>query len=554
MITINKSSSLHISVPKQCPSLISLGKTLGSLIEKSVGCSWSVNDGTEPDIILDIAPFAESVFQSKVLPDECFLTEERNGSLFLLGNDEKALTYAVYDFGETFLDCVYMTADEDYIPKKNAVTVESGYSKEDRPLMNYREVYYHNAWHDTLGDKWKLNGDCNHPNSDPQWGLFCHSFFDIIPPAQYFESHPEYFSMHGGKRTNYSQLCCSNDEMIDQAIENLRVMMNNKPSAHYWSVSQNDGGSPCECEKCQKLDKDAGSPFGSIAYFVNRVAKAFPDKTISTLAYWYSTKAPQNVVLEDNVSVLLCAFEVDRHIPIAKQTINEGFYKNLTEWKHLCKRLFVWDYCVQFSTLIAPYPNFHVLAPNLQFFYECGVRYMYAQGNRERVGEFSALRAYLLAKLLWDPYCDIEMHKKRFIAAYYGKASPYVTSYLNALQDNLISSGEPLSMYGKPERESFLSRENLDTYLGWIRTAMEQVKNDPVILARVEEIYMSLLFVKIKTKRYDKAEEHQIFSDFKRTAKSSGCEKVDEVRITADMFIEGYETGNMPEDTVYAFS
>ena len=90
-----------------------------------------------------------------------------------------------------------------------------------------------------------------------------------------------------------------------------------KPSATYWSVSQNDNDQYCRCEPCTELNtKYGGVPSGSILYFVNEVAKAFPDKIISTLAYWYSRTPPQNIQAQSNVNIMLCNIESRRQGPV----------------------------------------------------------------------------------------------------------------------------------------------------------------------------------------------------------------------------------------------
>lgn len=553
MLVIN-SSNASLSVCTEKNELSDIGKILTTYIQKSTGISIpSASRKNENQFVLDILPLKTELPHKLFLKKDDYVIFEKENNVYLYSGSLTSLKYAVYDFLETFFDCVFTSSDSEYIPKKSSVVINDDFYKYEYPKFLYREVYYRNAFNDNFAAKLKLNGDCNNPGAPKKWGLFCHSFFTIIPPDKYFSSNPEYFSQHNGKRVNSSQLCCSNDNMINEAIKNLIVLMSQNPEAEYWSVSQNDGGAPCECEKCKKLDEEAGSHIGSIAYFVNKIAEAFPNKTISTLAYWYSRTAPKKLKLRNNVSILLCSLEVNRSKPINQDSLSKSFYYDLSEWRKITDNIFIWDYCIQFSNLIAPFPNLDILAPNLRFFHETDVKYMFAQGNREKVGELSALRAYLLAKLLWNPYCDIEYHKNKFLYAYYGDAGKYISEYINLLHKNLKKNNESLSIYGKPEKELFLSKECLDEYSAILENAKKSVINQPLYLSKTEEIILNILYVRIKTKRYDKKDELKIFSEFKRIANNCGCEKVDEVRITLDMFINGFETGNPPEDTIYAF-
>lgn len=63
-------------------------------------------------------------------------------------------------------------------------------------------------------------------------------------------------------------------------------------------------------------EKYGGVPSGSLIYFVNKIAKEFPTKVISTLAYWYSGEAQKNIKPEPNVNSMLCNIESKRQRPV----------------------------------------------------------------------------------------------------------------------------------------------------------------------------------------------------------------------------------------------
>ncbi len=131
-----------------------------------------------------------------------------------------------------------------------------------------------------------------------------------------------------------------------------------KPAATYWSVSQNDNDQYCRCEACSQLNtKYGGVPSGSILYFVNEVAKAFPDKVISTLAYWYSRTAPSNLQAEHNVNIMLCNIESRRQAPVFET--DSAFSNDLIAWGKLSGNILIWDYNIQFANLVSPFPNLH---------------------------------------------------------------------------------------------------------------------------------------------------------------------------------------------------
>ena len=158
-----------------------------------------------------------------------------------------------------------------------------------------------------------------------------HTFGKLVPWQDYFKTHPEYFSEMNGRR-NIDQLCLSNPEVLKLTIENLKKEMALQPNEKYWSVSQNDNFSYCQCEKCTKIIAEEGSPSGPIIRFVNEVATQFPDKIISTLAYQYSRKAPIVSKPAKNVQVMLCTIELNRSKSIEEDKGSESFKNDIIEW------------------------------------------------------------------------------------------------------------------------------------------------------------------------------------------------------------------------------
>jgi hypothetical protein len=70
------------------------------------------------------------------------------------------------------------------------------------------------------------------------------------------------------------------------------------------------------------------------------------------------------------------------------------------------------------------------MAANLRLFSRSNVIGMMVEGNHNAPwGEFSELKQWMTAQLLWNPRQDADSLASLFIAAYYGKAAPYVQQY-----------------------------------------------------------------------------------------------------------------------------
>ena len=93
-------------------------------------------------------------------------------------------------------------------------------------------------------------------------------------------------------------------------------------------------------------------------------------------------------------------------------------------------------------------PNMERLQKNAQYFYEKGIKGVFAQGNYQDPvsGEFGMLRSYLLAKLLWDPYTDLEQHKQEFLNAYYGEGGAKVGEYLDIIHSLVLDHNREFNL------------------------------------------------------------------------------------------------------------
>ena len=325
--------------------------------------------------------------------------------------------------------------------------------------------------------------------------------------------------------------------MLNVVVENLKKEIKKKPKALYWSVSQNDNNVYCQCEACKVQDEIDESPMGSVLNFVNQVAEHFPDKIISTLAYWYTRKVPKITRPRENVHILLCNIEANRGAPIEIDERSKESKQELLAWKEICKNVFLWDYCIQFRNLVSPFPNLEVLAPNIRFFVENNVTSLFSQCNREIGGEFYELRGYLLAKLMWNPQLEYEDILDDFLTGYYHQAAPYIKTYIETIHRE--NTEKRLNIFGGPEdgRNSYLSAENYKKYEQLFEQALEAVKEDEDAAYRVYTARLPLLYAGIVLKYGTKQEQTERIGAFIDQARRIGLEKVEEWKITTDKFI-----------------
>jgi len=110
----------------------------------------------------------------------------------------------------------------------------------------------------------------------------------FIDPAEYFEDHPEWFGMRGGRRiAGYRGvcLCLTNHEMEEQFAANVAALLDDYPWLERVSIWPDDGLSACECPRCAQDSSGERTISDHVLGFVNRIAERFPDRRFSHLVY-----------------------------------------------------------------------------------------------------------------------------------------------------------------------------------------------------------------------------------------------------------------------------
>ena len=488
-LVTNGKSEYRLCVPRDSsPQVMASADTLVKYIQDISGAAIPVLIGGDAHghrLVFEIGASADPSVDVSGLGNDGFIIRTDYGSVYLTAGTDYGLQNAVYTFLETYLGCRLYSPTVRKVPRRSSIAL-SEINDRQVPVFTFRMQNIHDStytsWH-------KLN-------SNDDFGLFVHTFHVLVPPEEYFEAHPEYFSMLRGTRTPNGQLCLSNPHVFSIVCDELRSRMNARPGARFWSVSQNDTYVPCDCDACRAIDSVEGSPSGSILTFVNRVADEFPDMTISTLAYQYSRPAPRHVKPRPNVNIMLCSIECNRSRPLAEDPSSASFVTDVADWCRLTHNIFLWDYVINFRNLVSPFPNLRVLQPNIQFFARNGITSVFEQGLSGFSGEFAELRVYLIAKLLWNPNVNVDSVMDDFLQGYYGRAAPYIRQYIDTMHNVTEASGEGLDIYGYPIRSvnGYLSAAMIALYGSVFDRAEAAVAAEPEILARVRTARLPVQF------------------------------------------------------------
>lgn len=382
------------------------------------------------------------------LGEEGFVIRTVGPKLIIAGGELRGTLYGVYTFLEEALGCRWYTSTLIEVPTMKDLKIPVAIDIRQTPYFEYRETDWISPRDKTYSLANKQNGNIYRQFSEAQGGNmgytggFAHTLTtSILPSSVHFAAHPEYYAWGvRSKARTPDQLCLTNPETLRLVIEQVKGMLRANPNARIVSLTQHDNQDYCVCGECKALDAYEGSHSGTMIHFVNAVADAvkdeFPNVAIDTFAYQYTRKPPKHVVPRDNVIVRLCSIECcfAHALNDPGCADNADFCKDLQDWKKICNRIYIWDYTTNYGHFLGPFPNFGIMQQNVQFFAENNVKGIYEEGNymaSQSNAEFAELRAYVLCKLLWDPYIDYDKTINDFMRAYYGDGWQYVREYID---------------------------------------------------------------------------------------------------------------------------
>ena len=370
--------------------------------------------------------------------DEGYTYRTIGDDLYIYGGRDRGTMYGVFAFLERELGVHWYTSTYTKIPRMKQFVLQP-MEHSERPAIRLRLDFYYDAvrnndWasHNMINTR-LYPAETKYGYMTATWGV--HTFAQLIPPSVYFKEHPEYFAVYKGKRSDKTQLCLSNEEMCKELTKNFAKIIRENPGHWCYDVSQNDNRYPCECSKCEKLVAKYGGQSGAMLWFVNRVAaeikKVFPDVYVGTLAYQYTRQAPTSTIKPaDNVVIRLCDIECCMAHPLNECERNKTFLRDLDNWNRITKNVYIWDYTTGFRHYLIPFPNFDVLARNYQYLSQSNVIGILELGSWNAPwSEFSELKQWMIAKLLWNPRLSTDSLAALFIKDYYGSAAPHVQKY-----------------------------------------------------------------------------------------------------------------------------
>jgi len=423
----NGRSAHQICLPSQATAAEQRGALeLQKFLEEMSGARLPVSArcGPGPGILLKYVP--------ELGPEE-FSLKTVGSNIVITGGRPRGVMYGVYTFLEK-LGCRWFSSSLSRIPKRKTVLVEE-LEDHQRPAFEMRWPGITEAADKDWAARNKLNGGGLPLDASTGGRVECapcgHSFYWLVPPDKFFAAHPEYFALVESKRrSSGAQLCLTNPGTIRAGVERILRWLEERPEVDIVGVCQEDWRGVCECDNCRRVEQEEGGAHsGPIVRFVNALAeevtKKYPNKRILTYAYQYSEPAPSKTRPHPNVRIQLAPISACVGHPAEECPLNKTLLMdNLKGWSRLANQIYMYGYATNFAHFLYPFPDFYRLAADIPMLKRNGVAGIYYESSHQgNGGESAEMRAYVMAKMFWNPSENMEQLVDEYMEAAYGKAA-----------------------------------------------------------------------------------------------------------------------------------
>ena len=465
-----------------------------------------LNDNAPLKIILNekVAGLGRDGYELKV----------KNGNILLNASNVNGINNAITAFLEEDLGWRYYQKDQKAISPAGEINKANITPRRYIPPFFQRSVY--SFW--AFDKNWVF---ANKTKKGEFGKYFVHTFFKFIPPKEFRKQNPDFFALSKGKRVKNwreGQLCITNEKLRKILVNRLLKAIADNPGIKFIAVSQNDADGYCECKSCSKLLEKYKKPSGALLSFINKVAKdvakTYPNIIIVTEAYRYTLDAPEKIVPAKNVVVRLCLNNRISSYPFFFVSETNDM-KVLNSWSSITNRLLVWDYMTNFRHYLMPRADLPVLERNIRLYRDKKVFGVMLQTNyNNEIGTQAAMRAWVCAKLLWNPDLSIEKLANDYICGFWGKKiSPFMKKY-NSL---LINEWKQFHSNNKPGTPFHFSKQFHASASLLLEKAKNAAKEYPDKLRLIELETLTLDYYLLQNgikRKADVAAYQKVLSEF----------------------------------------
>ncbi|MFC1454413.1 DUF4838 domain-containing protein, partial [Verrucomicrobiota bacterium] len=440
---------------------------------------------------------ARNGIEASKLGEEEWIIRTVGNNLILTGGRPRGTMYAVYEFLERQIGCHWLDRNTEVIPVMPTLKLGK-LDIRGKPWFWRRHIHTAFRYRAGRGYEFLLRNKMYKPHSDEKPAFdyssptgafyrvqgspsFVHTFSYFVNASNWFESHPEYFSLNAeGKRVpaydgaGPGQLCLTHPDVRRLTLKKLReyIAKDRADAVHQdhppriYDISQTDKyRAHCQCTNCQAIATREGGESGPLIDFINAIAeeieKDYPDVLIQTLAYNQTSTPPKTLKPRHNVIIVWCdVYSLSDVVRPLNHPYNASQNDVIQAWGKIAPYLGIWDYWNShgYYKLPTPYCIIQCLPQDLRLFADAGVETFFAESVQllEVAGNFRPLQHWLAYKLLVNPYQPVDPLIGIFMEGYYGAAAPAMSNYLTYLMGRMDKEAEFKMTRDAPHKLKYL--------------------------------------------------------------------------------------------------
>ena len=487
-------------------------RELTNFLTRVTGASFPVTEESSlpsktPLIYVGWTKFAaQNGIDAAALGEEEWVIRTVGKNLVLAGGRPRGTLYGVYEFLERQAGCHWLEMKTEVVPTRPNLKIDR-LDIRAKPWFWMRDL---GCGLGTGDDRWlyfirnktyryDFKGRTNffpvgafYPlHGSPHVG---HSFSYFVNAKDWFETHPEYFSLDAsGKRlpaydeAGPGQLCLTHPDVRRITLEKLREyiakdrelaakgyiskhqsLANAVPPPRVYMIGQNDKyDAHCKCTNCQAIAKSEGSESGPLVDYLNwigeQIEKEYPDVVLKTFAYNLTQPPPKTIRPRKNVMIGWCDVysKCDGLRPLSHPW-NKDHYEQIKAWGEAAPCLGIgddyWTTLSYYSEFPLPWTMAQCLGPDIRHYADCGCTTYFAETAyyMDPGKNFIDLEYWLAYQLLVNPHQPVDPLINIFMEGYYGPAAPDMKKYYNYLTGRIEREAQFMMMRHQPHMLAYL--------------------------------------------------------------------------------------------------
>ncbi|MCX7704860.1 MAG: DUF4838 domain-containing protein [bacterium] len=356
---------------------------------------------------------------------EAFSIYSQGNKLFITGNSDIAIQYGIYRYLDV-LGYRWFFPGESWTIVPQLKKIDVNMNLIDQPIFVQRDFFGTGGFGGRLPidpemklqKKWEEWKKRNYLGGEIRISGHAGESFNSANKSVLLE-HPEYLAEIDGIRqpwTPGTKPCYSNPGLIELYIKDRLNQLKRQidadpdgPGSFAVSVEPSDGGGHCQCSECKKIGSVSDRVFSLANHVARQVAKKFPGKYVSLLAYNEHAAVPE-IELEPNVYVVV--------VPYGFQRTGYSGDELIELWGKKTKFFGVYDYwsIPDWNNDIPDFNYLETPAKKIRFWKKSNVA-AYLSESTYSSGAMG-IAWYLSSRLLWNPDVD----EKKILDDFYSKA------------------------------------------------------------------------------------------------------------------------------------